>query len=232
MSQRILVTGANRGLGFTFVTRYLERGDSVIAVCRAPQQAEGLHRLAQQYPDRLQILQADVADPGDLARLGSALANQAVDVMICNAGVYGPRAAGFGAVESEPWHQVLTVNTIAPLLLTQELMPALRRGQGRTLVYITSKMGSIAENNSGGSYIYRSSKAALNAVVRSLAMDLSPEGFTAVVLHPGWVLTDMGGPNALITADTSVAGMMAVVDGLDPAATGRFFNYDGTEIAW
>jgi NAD(P)-dependent dehydrogenase (short-subunit alcohol dehydrogenase family) len=111
-------------------------------------------------------------------------------------------------------------------------MPNLRKGKDKKMVYLTSKMGSIDDNSGGGSYIYRSSKTALNSAVKSLAIDLGAEGFSAALLHPGWVLTDMGGPNALIDTKTSVTGMLKVVDGLGPQTSGSFFSYDGSIIAW
>ena len=126
----------------------------------------------------------------------------------------------------------MQVNAIAPLLLTQVLIDNFSRGGGKKLIYITSKMGSIEDNQGGGSYVYRSSKSALNAVVKSIAVDLGREGFSAAVLHPGWVQTDMGGVNALIDTQTSVSGMLSVIDNLDANNTGSFFNYDGTIIPW
>ena len=118
------------------------------------------------------------------------------------------------------------------MLITQFLIDNLRKGKDKKLVYLTSKMGSIDDNKGGGSYIYRSSKTALNAAAKSLAIDLADEGFVAAVLHPGWVLTDMGGPNALIDTKTSVTGLMKIIDGLDEENSGSFFNYDGDVIPW
>ncbi len=126
----------------------------------------------------------------------------------------------------------MRVNTLAPLKMAECFLPHLEAGKMKMIASITSRMGSIADNNAGGHYIYRSSKAALNAAARSLALDLAPRGITVIVFHPGWVKTDMGGPNALIDAETSVGGMRAVIEGAGPKATGRFFNYDGTEVPW
>ncbi|MCG8415352.1 MAG: SDR family oxidoreductase, partial [Pseudomonadales bacterium] len=151
---------------------------------------------------------------------------------INNAGVYGPRDASFGNVDAADWTTVMQVNAIAPLLLTQHIIGSLRQGGDKKLVYITSKMGSIDDNKGGGSYIYRSSKTALNSAVRSLSVDLANEGFSVAVVHPGWVLTDMGGPNALIDTQTSVSGMMGVIDNLSQSNSGQFFNYDGSPIPW
>ncbi len=227
----ILITGSNRGIGLEFVNQYLARGDSVIATCRDPEQASKLQEL-QSAQSRLKIMQLEVSNSKSLEQFASELGNEAVDVFINNAGIYGPHAARFGEVTEPGWSQVFQVNTIAPLLLTQRLIGNFLQGKERKLVYVTSKMGSIADNQSGGNYIYRSSKTALNQVVRSLAFDLSGDGLTAVVIHPGWVQTDMGGPNALITTPTSVGGMISVIDGLDKKDSGKFFNYDGNLIPW
>lgn len=227
----VLVTGANRGIGLEFTRQLLARGDQVIATCREPAKAGALAGLAG-GDGRLDVLQLDLGDEASLAGFAQRLGDRPVDVLVNNAGVYGPRAARFGGIKGEDWYPVLQVNTVAPLLLTQMLMGNLRGGRDRKLVYITSMMGSVADNRSGGSYIYRSSKAALNQVVKSLSVDLAAEGFTAAVIHPGWVQTDMGGPNALIDTRTSVSGMLQVIDRLGKADAGRFFNYDGGTIAW
>ena len=228
---KILITGANRGIGLEFASQYLDRGDSVIATCRDPEKSAALQALQATNPN-LQIRQLDVSSDESLHRFAAELGDEAIDVFINNAGVYGPRSAGFGQVSEQDWLPVLRVNTIAPLILTQLLVDNFRRGQAGKLVYVTSKMGSIEDNQSGGSYIYRSSKTALNQVVRSLAADLADDGLTAVVIHPGWVQTDMGGPNALIDTQTSVGGMVSVIDGLGSKDTGKFYNYDGSVIPW
>lgn len=227
----ILITGTNRGIGLEFVSQYLNRGDKVIATCRDPQGAHKLKELQSANSD-LQVLPLDVSQPDSYAEFAASLNGQAVDVFINNAGVYGPRSAGFGEVTVEDWLPVLQINTIAPLLLTQALIDNFRQGNNGKLVYVTSKMGSIADNTSGASYIYRSSKTALNQVVKSLSADLAGDGLTAVVVHPGWVQTDMGGPSALIDTQTSVSGMISVIDGLSVADSGKFFNYDGSPIPW
>ena len=227
----ILVTGTNRGLGLEFVKQCLARGDRVIATCRDVAAAEALSALSAEYQD-LDIRQLDVASIESMQQFARQLDGTAIDVFINNAGVYGPKDAKFGELDGSVWASVMQVNSIAPLILTQLLMPNLRQGKDRKLLYLSSKMGSIADNGGGGSYIYRSSKSALNAAVKSLSIDLSAEGFLAAVLHPGWVLTDMGGPNALIDTTTSVSGMLQVIDGLSPQLSGNFYNYDGSVIPW
>ena len=227
----ILITGTNRGIGLEFTKQCLARGDSVIATCRDLAAAEELSRLGESH-EGLDIRALDVASSESMQSFVEQLAGHPIDVFINNAGVYGPSNLKFGEVEEEAWASVFRVNSIAPLILSQLLLPNLRAGKDKKLLYLTSKMGSIADNRGGGSYIYRSSKSALNSVIKSVAIDLAGEGFTAAVLHPGWVQTDMGGPNAHIDTETSVKGLLQVVDGLDSESSGGFFNYDGSTIPW
>lgn len=226
-----LVTGTNRGIGLEFVTQLLARGETVLATCRDIDKAEELVKL-KESSESLTLLELDVTDAASLANFPKRLEGKAVDVLINNAGIYGPRGASFGKVDGEEWAKVFEVNSIAPILLTQLLMENLRKGRDKKLVYISSKMGSIGDNSGGGQYIYRSSKNALNAAVKSLSIDLADAGFAATVVHPGWVQTDMGGPNALIDTQTSVSGMLQVIDKLTLATAGEFYNYDGETIPW
>ena len=227
----ILITGTNRGLGLEFVQQYLQRGERVIATCRNPDESDALQELAASNPI-LSLLPLEVSDAQSMAVFAEAIKDEAIDVFINNAGVYGPRDANFGNVSGEDWEEVLKINSIAPILLTQLIIGSLRQGSEQKLVYITSKMGSIDDNRGGGSYIYRSSKTALNSAVKSLSVDLADEGFSVALLHPGWVRTDMGGPNGLIDAPESVSGMISVIDNLSAANSGQFFNYDGNVIPW
>lgn len=227
----VLITGTNRGIGLEFVRQFLARGDRVLATCRQRDSAPALQRL-RNHNGKLEVLELDVADAESLQKFPQQLGDEAIDIFINNAGVYGPRDANFGSVDGETWMSVFQVNSIAPMLLTQLLINKMQAGADKKLLYVTSKMGSIDDNKGGGSYVYRSSKTALNAVVKSLAIDLAEEGFKAAVLHPGWVMTDMGGPSALIDTKTSVSGMMQVIDSLDMEHSGNFFNYDGSVISW
>lgn len=227
----VLITGANRGIGLEFTAQCLARGDRVIAACRVPAAAQALQALGKANPE-LVILELDVANLDSIAALPHRLKGEALDIFINNAGVYGPRSSVLGKLEAPQWLEVFQVNTIAPALLTQVLIENLRQGKDKKLLYLTSKMGSIADNGGGAHYVYRSSKTALNSVVKSLSIDLREEGFIAVLLHPGWVKTDMGGSNALIDTRTSVTGMLNVIDELDASQAGGFFNYDGGTIPW
>jgi NAD(P)-dependent dehydrogenase (short-subunit alcohol dehydrogenase family) len=231
-SSTYFITGCNRGLGLEFVQQLLARGERVIATCRDIATATDLTALTLEHSGQLSLVEMDVSDEASMREAVALLNDEAIDVFINNAGVYGPRDANFGNVDGPVMAEVLYTNAVAPVLLTQLLIDNVRKGSGKKLVYVSSKMGSIADNGRGGSYIYRSSKTALNSVVKSLALDLAPEGIATVTLHPGWVRTDMGGPNGLIDAPESVSGMLNVIDGLSVANTGQFFNYDGSTIAW
>ncbi|MBE65047.1 MAG: short-chain dehydrogenase [Gammaproteobacteria bacterium] len=227
----ILVTGANRGIGFEFVQQYLAMGEQVIATYRNEKNSDQLISLCRDESN-LEIFKLDVAFDSSMEEFGQGLGDQPIDVFINNAGIYGPRDSVFGKVDEADWLSVLRINALAPLFLTQLLIENLRRGELKKLVYVTSKMGSIEDNRGGGSYVYRSSKAALNAVVKSISVDLESEKMAVAVLHPGWVRTDMGGPNGLIDTKTSVAGMVQVIRNLNVESSGAFFNYDGNVIPW
>jgi len=231
-SSTYFITGCNRGLGLEFVRQLLARGQRVIATCRDIATSTDLTALTLKHSGQLSLVEMDVSDEASMREAVALLNDEAIDVFINNAGVYGPRDANFGNVDGPAMAEVLYTNAVAPVLLTQLLIDNVRKGSGKKLVYVSSKMGSIADNGRGGSYIYRSSKTALNSVVKSLALDLAPEGIATATLHPGWVRTDMGGPNGLIDAPESVSGMLNVIDGLSVANTGQFFNYDGATIAW
>jgi NAD(P)-dependent dehydrogenase (short-subunit alcohol dehydrogenase family) len=231
-SSTYFITGCNRGLGLEFVRQLLARGQRVIATCRDIATATDLTALTLKHSGQLSLVEMDVSDEASMREAVALLNDEAIDVFINNAGMYGPRDANFGNVDGPAMAEVLYTNAVAPVLLTQLLIDNVRKGSGKKLVFVSSKMGSIADNGRGGSYIYRSSKTALNSVVKSLALDLAPEGIATATLHPGWVRTDMGGPNGLIDAPESVSGMLNVIDGLSVADTGQFFNYDGSTIAW
>lgn len=231
-SSTYFITGCNRGLGLEFVQQLLARGQRVIATCRDIATATDLTALTLKHSGQLSLVEMDVSDEASMREAVALLNDEAIDVFINNAGVYGPRDANFGNVDGPAMAEVLYTNAVAPVLLTQLLIDNVRKGSGKKLVYVSSKMGSIADNGRGGSYIYRSSKTALNSIVKSLALDFAPEGIAVATLHPGWVRTDMGGPNGLIDAPESVSGMLNVIDGLSVANTGQFFNYDGATIAW
>ncbi len=219
----ILITGANRGLGLEFVRQYAADGWRVIATVRDPLKG----RAASDAGAEVHV--CDVADPRQVARLAGSLDGAGLDVLLCNAGVWGEHQA-LGDLDAESFLRVMRVNALAPLLLADALADRL---VGRKLVAaVSSKMGSIAENTSGGDYAYRASKAALDMVIKSLSIDLAPRGITVLALSPGWVKTDMGGPSAPLEAPESVAGMRRVMAAASPADSGSFLHYDGSVVPW
>lgn len=226
----VLITGANRGLGFEFATQYAADDWRVIATCRRPDEATALRALAG-----VEVAALDVADFDAVQALAEA-SDAPIDVLLCNAGVYGDRlgsgSAGPGQIDYDAWATTFRVNTMAPLRLAECFADRVAASDQRKIVAVTSKMGSIADNGSGGSYLYRSSKAALNMAYRSLAHDLAGRQIAVGVLHPGWVATDMGGAGAPLQAPESVRGMRAAIDQLSAATSGRFWNHDGSEIPW
>lgn len=223
--QTVLITGSNRGIGLEFVRQYAADGWRVIATCRNP---IGLGDLATTAGD-IQVHGLDVTDHAQIDRLAGELSAIKIDLLINNAGVYGPLDDDS---DHDAWSQVMRVNAMAPLRIANAFAGHLAADGGGMIASVTSKMGSIAENTSGGAYIYRSSKAALNAAMVSLSHDLRADGIIVAVLHPGWVRTDMGGVNGLIDPPASVAGMRRVLAGLKPADSGGFFAYDGARVAW
>ncbi|MCB2102850.1 MAG: SDR family oxidoreductase [Rhodobacterales bacterium] len=223
----VMITGAGRGLGLEFARQYAADRWKIIATCRDPDLAEGLRAMPG-----VQVHRMNVANFAEVEALAHTLRRQPVDLLINNAGIYGPRPAMLGGVDYDAWGAVMLTNVFAPLKVSETFADLVSRSDQKMIVTISSRMGSITENDSGGSYIYRSSKAALNQVMKSLSVDLAGKGITVGLLHPGWVRTDMGGPTAAIDAQTSVTGMRQVIAQMRDLGTGRFFNYDGTEIPW
>lgn len=228
----VLVTGANRGLGLEFCRQYADAGWKVIACCRNPAQAKALNALRQSH-DFVQIEALDVADFGQIDGLSKTLLDASIDVLINNAGVYDDqRGNGFGQLDYQAWRHSILINTLAPVKMAEAFFPQVKRSGKKLIVNISSLMGSLADNGSGGSILYRSSKAALNASMKSLSIDLRNQNIGVLILHPGWVQTDMGGVSALIDSKTSVSGMCAVIDGFTLAQSGAFIKYDGTAMPW
>jgi NAD(P)-dependent dehydrogenase (short-subunit alcohol dehydrogenase family) len=221
----VLITGANRGLGLEFARQYAADGWKVIATARGANRADELYALGGDMVVRPLDLDADFFEI-DWPRV---IGGDPVDVLIANAGTWGPERID-GPEAAAGFLNALAVNTVAPVLLAGLATPNLKAASGKA-VAVTSRMGSIADNGSGGYIAYRSSKAALNAAWKSLAIDLGRDGVSAAVLHPGWVQTRMGGSSAPMVPEQSVAGMRRVIAGLTPERFG-FYNYDGATIPW
>ena len=224
MSQTALVTGSNRGIGLEFCKQLKQRGFDVIATCRkASKELEAL--------DVDVIENVEVSDPASLNALVEKLAGRQIDWLINNAGIAGGLGLSDINVEAvESFKRQYEVNSLGPLLTTQILSGNLVNGSKVGLV--TSRMGSIADNDSGGSYAYRMSKAALNAAGKSLSIDLKPQGIAVGILHPGWVRTDMTGHGGLIDTDESVDGLLKRMDELNLGNTGTFWHTNGEVLPW
>ena len=228
----ILITGANRGIGLEMVKFSMEQGWSVFACCRNPHNAENLFNIAKLSNGQISVHIADMQELGTLQALSYELRNDAIDILFNNAGIYGCDKNTFGSVDVESWLQAFQVNSIAPLKMVEAFSEQLLMGNRKLVACMSSKMGSMADNGYGNSYIYRSSKAALNAVVKSLSIDLKEQGIISVALHPGWVKTDMGGPDAEITTRQCVEQLFSHLSKLTLKDSGRFIDIDGCDIPW
>ncbi len=224
-SLTVLITGANRGLGLEFARQYREAGWHVIGTARKPDAATDLRELG------VTVLQLDVTDGDSVARLAGNLEDQPIDMLINNAGIL-PAQDTLPETSIETVARILDVNTLGPLRVTQALLPNLAEGDRKTIVNITSGLGSITRNQSGRFYGYRESKAALNMSSRSMAAELRGDGFIVVAMDPGWVQTDMGGANATLTPEQSISGMRSVIDSLTVEDTGTYRRYDGASVPW
>ncbi len=223
--QTVLITGANRGLGLEFARQLHAAGANVIGTARRPEAAEALKNLG------VRVEQLDVTDPASVAALAERLNGVALDAVLNNAGIF-PARGNFESENPDEFLRVYAVNTVGPLRVTQALLPNLRRGQRKLVMNMSSGLGSISNNERGSSAGYRASKAALNMLTRSQAADLSAEDFICVAMSPGWVRTDMGGERANLSPAESVGGMLGVLAPLLPTDSGRYLNYDGSELPW
>ena len=223
----LLITGANRGIGLAMAGSFAIDGWKIHACCRHPERAKELRSVE----GNVTIHRLDVADELKIASLARELAQEPIDCLINNAGYYGP-SRPFGQTDYDDWVMHFAVNTMGPMRMAEAFASHISASGRRLIVNLSSKMGSVADNSSGGSYLYRSSKCALNMVTKSLSLDLADQGVSVFALHPGWVQTDMGGENALISTAKSVSGLRRVIDGAGMEQTGQFINYDGTQIPW
>ncbi len=222
----VFISGANRGLGLEFARQYARDGWRVIATSRSLDKAGALRALGSSVA----VHALEVTDFAAVAALARALDGESIDVLIANAGIYGPRDMTAASIDAAGWGETFRVNTMAPLALAAAFQAQVARSAQRKAVAITSRLGSIAANTEGGLYAYRSSKAALNAVWRSFALD--HRDIIATVLHPGWVRTDMGGQSAPLGPEESVAGLRRVIASLEAADSSGFIGYDGKPIPW
>ena len=223
-----MITGANRGIGLEFVRQYAAVGWKVIATCRNP---IGVGDLAK-IEGNIEVHGLDVTDQYSIARLANDLDRTEIDLLLNSAGVFGPRGYTYNDLEYSEWMKVFDTNVFAPLRVCAAFLPHVLKSDQKKMVTVSSIMGSIGHNTGGGNYIYKSSKAAVNQVMKCFANDLLEQKIAIRLLHPGWVKTDMGGEGADISAKVSVNGMRLVIDDLTIQSTGTFYNYDGKIIPW
>jgi NAD(P)-dependent dehydrogenase (short-subunit alcohol dehydrogenase family) len=221
----VLITGANRGVGLEFARQYAAEGWRVHGACRDPGHATALKAVKGD----VQLHPLEVTDEAQIEALAKSLGNEPIDILINNAGIIGPDDS-FGGTDVEGWMQTLRVNALAPVRIAERLTANLERGERKLIVNITSRMGSIADNSSGGSYAYRTSKAALNMAAKSMAIDLKRKGIK-VIVFPG-LGDSAGGRSATVPVADSVGGMRAKIATLTAADSGQFFSYTGQPIPW
>jgi NAD(P)-dependent dehydrogenase (short-subunit alcohol dehydrogenase family) len=238
----VLITGANRGIGLELAAQYRDDGWTVHACCRAPDKAESLRSLAG---ERLHVHRMDVDAPGDIAAVAAALAevhdNAPLDLLINNAGIIDNYGVGVAEGKDDPdirnydfdlWERVMRTNLYAPARITGAFLDNLRAAEKPIVVMVASGLSSIANTRQGGRYAYRTSKAALNMLMRGFAAWLEPAGVIVVSIAPGWTRTELGGPNAPNPVDVSVAGMRKTIAGLTLEKTGTYWDWDGTALPW
>ena len=226
MVTSVLVTGANRGIGLEFARQFAADGWVVHACCRRSADARKLHIL------NARVHELDVTDRASIDALASDLADTTIDVLINNAGIYGGSRQDFGETDHASWEATVRTNVIGPFRIVEALEGSLVRSGRPIVVQISSLAGSIGDNRSGGSHIYRTSKTALNMVTANLARDLAGRNITVMALHPGWVRTDMGGTSAPLGVTESVAQMRRLIASADIGMSGGFFDRNGERLPW
>lgn len=232
--QRILITGANRGIGLALVKEYLSHGDvQIFATSRNPDKAEELQQLVKSEP--VIVIPLDINDEDSIIASVDLVKEHTdgLDLLINNAGINSSDdgARNLGHLKKSSIENVITTNSVSPVIVTQAYTDMLKKGNNPRIVMISSRMGSMT--HAGANAIaYRMSKASMNMAAKVLSLALQDEGIIVITTHPGWVQTDMGGQNADITSVKSATGLVKVIEGLSISDTGKFFNYDGEEIAW
>lgn len=229
----MLITGASRGIGLEMTRQFAADGGwRVHACCRAPGKAGDLKGLAAESGGLITVHDLDVTDTPAIGRLAAELKGQPIDLLVNNAGIYDSRQPALQDVDETSWMDVLRTNTIAPLKMAAAFLPHVAASRRKIIASISSGLGSIQDNTSGGYYSYRTSKAALNMVMKGLSVELAGRGIVCVALSPGWVRTDMGGASAPLSPRQSVTGLRKVIEGLTPADSGAFIGHDGSRLAW
>jgi NAD(P)-dependent dehydrogenase (short-subunit alcohol dehydrogenase family) len=220
----VLITGCDTGLGVEFARQYAADGHRVVAACLDPSSAKD----AAAIRGNIELVKLDVTDHGAIEALSKRLAECAVDILLNNAGIGRPHPP-FGQTDYANWRRILDTNLIGPMKIAESFVEQIARSNQKMMAFVSSRMGSIALNNSGGSYAYRSSKAGLNMIVKTLAVDLAPRGICVLALHPGWAATEPGGR---VPVADSVAGMRGVMHRAGPHHTGSFVTYRDQPLPW
>lgn len=226
-----MITGVNRGIGLELLRQYAENGWRVIGTCRDPATAVEVGELAAAF-DGVTLYPLDVTNVVAVQSLAEQLRDLPIDVLILNAGVMSQASMRLGELDAQDFLRVLEVNVVAPAMCLQAFAGHVAASERKIIVGMGSFLGSVGLNTDGGAYSYRASKAALHTIMRSASVDLRDRGVTTMIMHPGWVKTDMGGPDAHITTEESVAGIRRVIDGLTAADNGRLLTYAGEELPW
>ncbi|MEJ2690064.1 MAG: SDR family oxidoreductase [Deltaproteobacteria bacterium] len=232
MIETILITGTNRGIGLALSRVFAQYGWQVLACCRKPEKAKALSALEAASEGKVKIHRLDVTDDRQIEALRRDLAGITIDILCNNAGVGGPDNDRFGFLDEAAWLETLRVNTIAPYKIVRALLDNVLLGRRRLIASLGSQMGSFGLNESGGYSVYRTSKAGVHMVMKSLSIDLREKGVTAVAFHPGWVRTDMGGPSATLSPEESAEGLFKTMLALTPANSGHLINYNGEQLPW
>lgn len=239
VAPRVLITGANRGIGLALTTHFARHGWQVDACCRAPEQAPALQQLAAASGGRVAVRRVDVADHASIDALARAVGDAPLDILLNNAGIMGAgldavsRAnQSFGRLDFDAWMAVMRVNLMGPARMTEVFADNVARSTRKIVAIVSSIRGSIASIGASGPYHYCTSKAAANMLMCNIAAELGARGVTAVALHPGWARTDMGGTGAPVAPDDSAGGLYQVLNRLTPQDTGRFFTWEGKTLPW
>ncbi|MDG2242454.1 MAG: SDR family oxidoreductase [Rhodospirillaceae bacterium] len=235
----LLITGANRGLGFNLLKLYDQDGWTIHACCRNPDSATGLKAVADASSGRITLHALDVEDPSTISSLKNTLGDNPIDMLINMAGYLGEKALTepnglqpFGATDFDIMEKAYRINCIGPLRVCEALVDNVEASHKKIIINVSSIVGSIGADDFGNFYMYRPSKAALNAVTHAMALNLKDRGITVIPFHPGFTKTDMGGPTADIEIEESVTGIKAVLDQVTIADTGRYLTWEGGELAW